>query len=87
MREVRHDPNHVNHITDPCRWIYASGRECGLSAEAHRRNSRMWHLWTPEPQRAPRCVQCGVLVTGWGHTWSTGSVSCSDCYYADWSYA
>lgn len=86
MREVpvAHDPNHPNHITDPCRWVYASGRECGLSQQGHRVNSRLEHLWSPRPMSNPRCVQCGVSVRS-GHTWPTGAVSCSDCYYADWA--
>lgn len=87
MRElVGHDPNHLNHITDPCRWVYASGRECGLSAVAHHRNSRLEHLWTNVRASNPRCIQCGISVRV-GHAWPTGAVSCSLCYFADWGYA
>jgi hypothetical protein len=81
-----HDPNHPNHIFDPCRWVYASGHECGLSAEAHRQNSRLEHRWSAVPIANPRCIQCFASIRGWGHSWPTGAVSCSDCYYADWGF-
>lgn len=87
MREIaEHNPNHLNHIADPCRWVYASGRECGLSADAHRQNSRLEHLWSPMQRCNPRCVQCGSSVRV-GYTWPSGAVSCDLCYWADWSMA
>lgn len=75
----------LSRILDPCRWVYASGRECGLPASDHGVSLQRGpqHEWSDVRRSTPRCVQCGAAVTGWGHWWPTDTVSCSDCYYAD----
>lgn len=80
---------HLLKITDPCRYTYASKRECGLPVAVHRPNNGSLtrgpqHDWSPLPVSVQRCVQCGVALTGWSHPWPTGAESCQDCYYADW---